>query len=48
MSTIGYDTLPTVRVSDDRADVAEGWREAAAVLAGYARGEPRCLPLSLS
>jgi mannose-6-phosphate isomerase class I len=41
VSTIGYDTLPTVRVSDDGTAVAEGWREAAAVLASRTREEPR-------
>jgi mannose-6-phosphate isomerase class I len=41
VSTIAYDTLPTVRVSDDGTVVAEGWREAAAVLASRAREQPR-------
>jgi mannose-6-phosphate isomerase class I len=41
VSTIRYDTLPTVRVTDDTTGVAEGWREAAAVLASRTRDEPR-------
>jgi mannose-6-phosphate isomerase class I len=43
VSTIAYDTLPTVRISDDRAAVAEGWRDVAAVLAGRVRSDPRCV-----
>jgi mannose-6-phosphate isomerase class I len=34
---VTYDALPAVRVTDSRADVAEGWREVAAALAGRAR-----------
>jgi mannose-6-phosphate isomerase class I len=43
MSTIAYDTIPTVRITDDRVGVAVGWREAAAVLAGHTQHEPRCV-----
>ena len=43
MSTIAYDMFPTVRVGDDRAVVAEGWRETAEVLAGRASSKARCV-----
>jgi len=43
MSMTAYDALPTVRVSDDRTLVAEGWGETAAVLASRACDQPRCV-----
>ncbi len=43
MSTTSYDASPTVRISNDRAAVAVGWPEAAAVLASRARSAHRCV-----